>query len=45
MVKPYGPRRTDFLLLGRLSLEVQTPSSVMFMGVIMGISPINTMGL
>ena len=36
ILKPYsGSRRTGFLLLDRPSLEIQTPSSVMFMGIIM----------
>ena len=37
-------RRTGFLLLDRPSLEGQTPSSVMFMGIIMGICPTNMRG-
>ena len=42
MIKPRGGgRRTGFLLLDSPSLEVQTPSSVMFMGIIMGMCNIN----
>ena len=44
MVKPRGgggSRRTDFLLLGRPFLEVETPSPPMFMGIIMGMCNIN----
>ena len=37
-------RRTDFLLLDRPSLEEQTPSSGMFMGIIMGMCPTNMRG-
>ena len=37
-------RRTGFLLLARPSLEGQTPSSVVFMGIIMGICPTNMRG-
>ena len=44
MVKPYGPRRSGFLLLGRPSLEVQTPSPSMFMGIILRMCPINMKG-
>ena len=41
MVKPHGSQRTGFLLLGRPSMEVQTPSSVMFMGIIVRMCPTN----
>ena len=34
MVKSHGSQRTGFLLLGRPSLEGQTPSPGMFMGII-----------
>ena len=45
MVKPRGgARRTGFLLLDRPSLEIQTPFSVMFMGIIMGMCPTNMRG-
>ena len=46
MVKPHGSQRTGFLLLGRPSMEVQTPSSVMFMGIIvrMRMCPTNMRG-
>ena len=37
-------RRTGFLLLDRTSLEGQTPSSVMFMVIIMGMCPTNMRG-
>ena len=38
ILKPYsGSRRTGFLLLGRPSLDVQTPSPGMFMGIIVRI--------
>ena len=43
MVKPRGggPRRTGFLQLGRPSLDVQTPSLGMFMGIIVRMCPTN----
>ena len=44
MVKPRGgggSRRTGFLLLGRPSLEVQTPSPDMFLGIIVRMCPTN----
>ena len=37
-------RRTGFLLLDRPSLEGQMPSSVMFMGIIIGMCPTNMRG-
>ena len=42
MVKPHGSQRTGFLLLG--SMEVQSPSSVMFMGIIVRMCPTNMRG-
>ena len=44
LVKPHGSQRTGFLLLGRPSLEVQTPSPAMFIGIIMGMCPANIRG-
>ena len=45
ILKPLrGSRRTGFLLLDRPSLEGQTPSSVIFMGIIMGMCPTNMRG-
>ena len=41
MVKPHRSRRLGFLLLGRPFSEVQTPSSVMFMGIIVRMCDIN----
>ena len=39
-----GSRRTGFLLLGRPSLEVETPSPSMFMGIIVPMCLINMSG-
>ena len=45
ILKPYsGSRRTGFLLLGRPSLDVQTPSPGMFMGIIVRMYPTNMRG-
>ena len=44
MVKTHGPRRSGFLLLGRPSLEVQTPSPGMLMGIIVRRCPTNMRG-
>ena len=45
ILKPLrGSRGTGFLLLDRPSLDGQTPSSVMFMGIIMGMCPTNMRG-
>ena len=44
MVKPHGSQRTGFLLLGRPSLEAQTPSPGMFMGIIVRMCPTNMRG-
>ena len=45
IVEPYsGSRRTGFLLLGRPSLDVQTPSPGMFMGIIVRMCPTNMRG-
>ena len=45
MLKPLSGPGTDFLLLGRPSLEeVQTPSPGMFIGIIMGMCPANMRG-
>ena len=41
MVKPHGSHRTGFLLLGRPSLEVETPSPGIFMGIIVRMCNIN----
>ena len=41
IVKTHGPLRLGFLLLVTLSLEVQTPSSDMCMGIIMRMCPTN----
>ena len=43
MVKPRGGP-TGFILLGRPSLEVETPSPPMFMGILMGMCNINMRG-
>ena len=44
MVQPHGPRRAGFLLLVRPSLEVETPSPGIFMGIIVRRCPINMKG-
>ena len=45
MLKPHGPRRAGFLLLVRPSLEVETPSPGIFMGIIVRRCPINMKGV
>ena len=44
IVKSHGSQRTGFLLLGRPSLEGETPSPGMFIGIIMGMCPTNMRG-
>ena len=44
LVKPHRSRRSGFLLLGRPSLEVQTPSPGMLMGIIVRMCPTNMRG-
>ena len=41
VVKPHRSRRSGFLPLGRPPPELQTPSSVMFIGIIVRIGNIN----
>ena len=44
MVKLYGSRRSGLLLLVRPSLELQTPSPAMSMGIILRMCPTNMKG-